>query len=105
MRFLAMILIGSLAGCGASPDSAFRDAARSEVAINGYRFVVFHHADAAEVIRLGYLAPRARDRVPALMEVAAEQATGCLVVGPLRGYERSPSLPGDSGEARFEIAC
>ncbi|RWR12013.1 hypothetical protein [Paenirhodobacter populi] len=105
MRRIGLVWGLLLAGCGASPAPQFFGAERHEVTLDGYRFVVFHKEDMAEVVRLGYLTPRQRDPVPALMVVAAERATGCRVLGPLRGLARSPSLPGDTGEARFELKC
>lgn len=95
----------ALAGCDASPAPQFFGATRHDVALEGYRFTVFHKGDHAEVVRLGYLRREARDAVPALMVRAAEQATGCTVTGPARGLWRSPSLPGDTGEARFALKC
>ncbi|HEY0212404.1 MAG TPA: hypothetical protein VGC40_02305 [Paenirhodobacter sp.] len=94
-----------LAGCGASPAPQFFGAERHDITLQGYRFVVFQQEEAAEVIRLGYLTTRQRDAVPALMILAAEQTTGCKVLGPHKRFGRSPSLPGDTGEARFELKC
>lgn len=102
-RIVALILI--LAGCGASSAPQFAGAERHDIALEGYRFVVFLKEDQAEVVRMGYLTPRQRDAVPALMIRAAEQASGCRVAGPSAGPWRSPSLPGDTGEARFQLKC
>ncbi|HEY0274852.1 MAG TPA: hypothetical protein VGC31_02085, partial [Paenirhodobacter sp.] len=102
---VSMILGLILAGCGASPAPQFFGAERHEITLEGYRFVVFEKDDSAEVIRLGYLTPRQRDPVPALMVEAAKKTTGCKVLGPRKGIGRSPSLPGDTGEARFELKC
>lgn len=94
-----------LTACGASPAPAFFGATRHDLTLQGIRFAVLQKDGRAEVIRLGYLARRDRDRVPALMIEAAERSTGCLVKRPARGLARSPSLPGDTGEARFELDC
>lgn len=100
-----ILLLLLLVGCGASPAPQFRGAVRHDVTLDGYRFVVFHKEDQAEVVRLGYLTPSQRDLVPALMIRAAERATGCKVAGPSAGPWKSPSLPGDTGEARFQLKC
>lgn len=89
-----------LAAC-ASPAPQFFGAARHDVTLGGIDFTVFHTATEAEVIRHGYLARAARDRVPALMIQAAEQATGCAV-DPGRIVT---GLPGDTGEARMALLC
>lgn len=103
-RYAALSLLCLLAAC-ASPAPQFMGAARHEVTLDGIDFVVFVTGDRAEVIRMGYLGRAARTRVPALMRRAAEQVSGCQVVGPLTGRARSPSLPGDTGEARFQLDC
>lgn len=110
LRRLTMLLAlgfgaSCLAGCGASPAPVFFGAKRHEVVIDGYRFVVFLKGDHAEVVRLGYLSRAERDGVPARMIAAAEQISGCKVQGPATGIWRSPSLPGDTGEARFALDC
>jgi len=94
-----------LLACGASPAPVFFGATRHDVTLQGYRFAVLVKDNHAEVIRLGYLRRSERDAVPALMERAAEQASGCKVSGPATGLYRSPSLPGDTGEARFALKC
>ena len=99
--FICLLLIG----CGASPAPQFFGAIRHDMTLDGIGFTVFVKADKAEVIRLGYLSRSARDRVPPLMVRAAELASGCKVAGPAEGLYRSPSLPGDTGEARFQLAC
>ena len=58
-----------------------------------------------EVIRLDTIKRQDHDRARAGLIEAAESATGCRVAGPLGGYARSPSLPGDSGEARYLMDC
>lgn len=103
VRSLFLLLL--LSACGASPAPQFFGAERREVTLEGITFVVFLKDDAAEVVRMGYLTRKARDRVPPLMIRAAEMVSGCEVVGPLRGWGRSPALPGDTGEARFELSC
>lgn len=106
MRHIIIFLsLFSLVGCTASPAPQFFGATRHDVVLEGYRFTVFHKGDHAEVVRLGYLSRAERDAVPALMIRAAEQATGCAVAGPASGLWRSPSLPGDTGEARFALSC
>lgn len=101
--FLPALLL--LVACGAQPSPMFFGAERHELVLDGIHLVVFRKEDHAEVIRLGYLSRAARDAVPALMERAAAQATGCAVVGPGRGMWSSPSLIGDTGEATFQLAC
>ena len=103
LPFLPLTL--ALAACGASPAPAFFGATRHDVTLQGIRFAVLEKDGRAEVIRLDYLSLRDRDRVPALMVEAAERTTGCRVKRPARGIGRSPSLPGDTGEARFELDC
>lgn len=90
-----------LAACGASPAPQFFGATRSAVTLGGIDFVVFQQDDRAEVVRLGYLTPAQRGPVPALMEQAAAQATGCKVVPG----SMVTGLPGDTGEARFRLRC
>ncbi|SOB92734.1 hypothetical protein SAMN05877809_101592 [Rhodobacter sp. JA431] len=99
-----LILLG-LVGCTASPAPVFFGAARHDLVLEGIGFTVFVKNNHAEVVRLGYLPRKARDPVPALMVRAAEEASGCRVTGAARGLWRSPSLPGDTGEARFALAC
>ncbi|MCB2139715.1 MAG: hypothetical protein KDE17_11410 [Rhodobacteraceae bacterium] len=99
MRFLCLLL--ALSACGASPAPQFFGAERHEVTLGGIDFVVFRKGDRAEVVRLGYLGRAARDPVPALMEEAVLRTTGCRV----RPGSRVTGLPGDTGEARFEIDC
>lgn len=105
-QVLAFVLVlVLLAGCGASPAPQFLGAKRQEISLQGYDFAVFVKDDQAEVIRLGYLSKAERQPVPALMRAAAEQASGCKVTGPATGPFRSPALPGDTGEARFQLNC
>jgi hypothetical protein len=98
MRVLCFCLL--LAAC-ASPAPEFFGATRSEVTLDGIRFVVLRKDDRAEVIRLGYLTRAERRPVPALMERAVTQATGCTVrPGTVR-----TGIPGDTGEARMSLDC
>lgn len=95
-----IILILLLSAC-ASPAPRFFGAERSEVVLDGIRFVVFFKETEAEVIRMGYLTRKQRDPVPQLMVQAAEVATGCRVIpNTLRSR-----LPGDTGEARVDLDC
>ncbi|TNF11547.1 MAG: hypothetical protein EP320_14465 [Rhodobacteraceae bacterium] len=103
-RILCAALL-ALASCGASPAPQFFGATRHDLRLDGIDFVVFVKGERAEVIRMGYLRRAARDRVPALMIRAAQEASGCVVAGPAGGLHRSPSLPGDTGEARFQLVC
>ena len=107
MRLPVLILPAALflVACGAQPSPVFFGAERHELVLEDIRFVVFRKEDHAEVIRLGYLSRAERDAVPALMERAAAQATGCTTVGPGRGMWASPSLIGDTGEATFQLSC
>ncbi|MDF1621487.1 hypothetical protein [Pseudothioclava nitratireducens] len=104
-QLFALPIVILLAACGAQPAPQFFGAERHEVTLQGIDFVVFQKGDQAEVIRLGYLSRAARDAVPPLMIEAAERTTRCRVAGPAAGPFRSPSLPGDTGEARFQLAC
>lgn len=99
------LLLGLIAGCAASPAPVFFGARRYDLVLEGHRFTVFLKEGHAEVVRLGYLPRAARDAIPVLMVQAAETASGCKVTGPARGIWRSPSLPGDTGEARFDLDC
>ncbi len=103
MNGMAGVFAAGLSGCAAAP--GFDDGVRRAVEVDGYRFSVIQKGEAAEVIRLGWLSRADRDGVPARMILAAEAATGCRVVEPLRGWGRSPSLVGDTGEARFRLNC
>lgn len=99
MRHLVPLLL--LAACGASPAPQFMGATRTEVTRGGIDFVVFRRDERAEVVRLGYLTRAGRAPVPDLMVQAAEEATGCRVVPG----SMVTGLPGDTGEARFRLAC
>lgn len=95
---LATLLL--LSAC-ATPAPRFFGATRHEVTRGGIDFVVFHLGNRAEVVRKGYLARPARDKVPALMIEAAAAATGCKVIA----NSMVTGLPGDTGEARFDLDC
>ncbi|MFZ1727878.1 MAG: hypothetical protein WBO29_02035 [Albidovulum sp.] len=99
MKRLIPLLI--LAGCGASPDPKFFGATRHEVTKGGIDFVVFHQDTRAEVVRLGYLRRAERAPVPHLMEEAVAEATGCRVIP----NSMKTRIPGDTGEARFNLDC
>jgi len=104
-RSLLACATGLLAACGASPAPQFFGATQHDITLEGYQFAVLQKGEYAEVIRLGYLTREQRRAVPPLMIEAAERTTGCRVLGPAMGVMRSPSLPGDTGEARFELSC
>ncbi len=76
-------------------------ATKGEVTLDGIRFVVFHKDDQAEVLRMGYLTRAQRGPVPALMERAAAQVTGCRVIP----NSMRTRIPGDTGEATFDLDC
>lgn len=99
MRVLAALLL--LTACGASPAPEFFGATRHAITLQGIDFVVLQKDDRAEVVRLGYLKRAARAPVPALMIEAAEKTTGCRV---LRDTIVT-GLPGDTGDARMDLAC
>lgn len=99
MKHLALLLF--LAACGASPAPQFFGATRHQVTLGGIEFVVFQKDDRAEVVRLGYLGRAERAPVPALMEQAIARTTGCRAVPG----SMITGLPGDTGEARFDITC
>jgi hypothetical protein len=101
----ALAILLFLAACGAQPAPQYFGAERHEMVLEGIKFVVFLRDDSAEVIRLGYLSRQERDRVPQLMVQAAEAASGCKVSGADSGLYRSPSLAGDTGEARLRLKC
>lgn len=100
-RVLPVLLLASLAACGAQPAPQFFGATRHDITLQGYQFVVFKKKNRAEVIRLGYLTRAQRGPVQALMVQAAEQTTGCAVTGLAPG----PALPGDTGEVRLRLSC
>lgn len=99
---LTLLTLLTLAACASpSPDMTFAGASRHDITLNGIRFVVFHKDDEAQVIRMGYLTRDRRDAVPALMERAAAEATGCMAVaGSL-----TTRLPGDTGVGRVDLVC
>ena len=95
------ILLVALTACGASPAPQFFGATRTEVTRGGISFVVFQKGNAAEVVRLGYLTRSQRAPVPQLMAEAAANATACRVIAG----SIATGLPGDTGEARFDLDC
>ena len=76
-------------------------ATKRDITLDGIRFVVFQKGDQAEVLRMGYLRRAERGPVPALMEQAAAETTGCAVIS---GSMRT-RIPGDTGEAMFGLIC
>ncbi len=98
MRVFLLLL---LTACSASPAPQFFGATRTEVTRGGIPFVVFQKASQAEVVRIGYLTRKQRAPVPQLMVEAIEEATGCRV---LPGSMKT-GIPGDTGEARFDLDC
>ncbi len=90
-----------LAAACASPAPEFFGAERHQITLEGIDFVVLHKGNAAEVIRMGYLARSARAPVPALMIRAVEQTSGCAVLPD----SVVTGLPGDTGEARMRLRC
>lgn len=99
MRWMFTPLL--LSACMASPAPQFFGAARHEVRLDGIDFVVFHKGDQAEVVRMGYLTRHERAPVPRLMEEAIARTTGCRAIPGTM----VTGLPGDTGEARFELDC
>lgn len=99
-RILLSLLLLIFAGC-ASPSPDMSGALRRQVTLEGVTFVVFHRDYQAEVVRMGYLSRRDRDRVPGLMQRAAAQTTGCAVIEG----SMSTRIPGDTGVARFHMRC
>lgn len=99
MKRLALPLL--LAACGASPAPDMFGSVRHEVSQGGINFVIFQEGSAVEVVRMGYLARADRAAVPQLMAAAAERATGCRVVA----HSMTTKIPGDTGVARFALAC
>lgn len=99
MKWLLLLIV--LTGCGASPDPLFFGATRYDVTQGGIDFVVFQKGLRAEVVRLGYLRRVERVPVPKLMEIAVATATGCRVIA----NSMKTRIPGDTGEARFDLDC
>ncbi|MGA0617639.1 hypothetical protein [Paracoccus sp. KR1-242] len=100
MRIAMIPLLLVLAAC-ASPSPEFLAAPRHDLQIDGIDFAVFQKANRAEVIRLGYLSRRDRERVPGLMMQAAEQASGCRAIP----FSLKTRVPGDTAEARINLKC
>ena len=97
----AFVLLLTLAACGASPAPQYFGATRHELTRGGINFVVFHKGNEAEVVRLGYLTRARRAPVPQLMIEAVEAATACRAIPG----SMITGLPGDTGEARFDLDC
>lgn len=99
MRYWFPILT-LLAAC-ASPHYSMMGGAKHEITLEGIRFVVFHKDSEAEVLRMGMLRRADRGKIHGLMAEAVRQTTGCQVVpGSLRSR-----IPGDPGEAMFDLDC
>ena len=96
----ALLALLLLAGCETAHPSMMGSVKR-EVVLDGIRFVTFQKGDEIEVLRMGYLRRAERAAVPALMERAAAETTGCRVVPD----SRRTRIPGDSGEAMFDLDC
>ncbi|MEN9850945.1 MAG: hypothetical protein RL128_1108 [Pseudomonadota bacterium] len=92
-RWISLLFLVALVGCGAQPAPEFFGTKRSEVSRDGRSYVVFHTDKRVEVIRLGY-APRGAHR--AIRDLVPE-VTGCKLV--------DSTLQGDSGEMRGSIRC
>lgn len=101
MRFLWLLSwLAVLSACAtSSPDMLGGE--RHDISLDGLDFVVFHKGSEAEVVRMGYLRRPQRAAVPALMEHAAGQATGCAVIA----NSMTTRIPGDTGVARFDLDC
>lgn len=99
MRYHLSLLL-FLAACS-TPHPTMFGAERHEITRQGIRFVVFHKGDQAEVLRMGYLTRAERAPVPALMAEAAAATTGCRVIPD----SMQTRLPGDTGEAMFDLDC
>lgn len=100
MRVFVLLSLSFLAACAtSSPDMLGGE--RHSITVDGIDFVVFHKANEAEVVRMGYLARSQRAQVPALMARAAGQATGCPVIA----NSMTTRIPGDTGVARFDLDC
>lgn len=89
-----------LSGC-ASPSPDMMQGIRHSVTVEGVDFVVFHKESEAQVIRMGYLGRKDRDRVHALMVMAVVHATGCRVIP----NSMKTAISGDTGVARFDLDC
>lgn len=100
MRLMILPLLFLLAACETAHPTMM-GALKHEVTLDGIRFVVFQKGDQAEVLRMGYLRRAERAPIPALMEQAAAVTTGCAVIA---GSMRT-RIPGDTGEAMFDLNC
>lgn len=84
-----------------TPHYTMMGASKQDITLQGIRFVVFHKDTEAEVLRMGYLTRAERAQVPALMAEAAERTTGCRVIPD----SMRTRIPGDTGEAMFDLDC
>ena len=99
MRITPVLML-LLAACN-TPARGFDPASRHEMTLEGFHFIVYRQGDEVQVIRTGWVPKARRDRIPPLMERAAEMATGCRAVpGSLRHQ-----LPGDTAEGKLRVAC
>lgn len=99
MRAVAgLLMLCSIAGCGAQPAPAFFGAARAEAVRDGRRYVVFRKGDRVEVIRLGFARPGEHRAIRETMVALVPQMTGCRL--------SDFASRGDSGEMRGRlVAC
>lgn len=100
MSRLIPALLVLLCAC-ATPSPGMMGAARHRITLDGIDFVVFHKDMQAQVIRIGYLTRNRRPDVPALMQRAAAETTGCAVIPG----SMTTRLPGDTGVALFDMRC
>ncbi|SDX13049.1 hypothetical protein SAMN05444006_11096 [Allgaiera indica] len=93
-----LLMLFSIAGCGAQPAPAFFGAARAEVLRDGRQYVVYRKGDRVEVIRLGYARPGEHRAIRETMVSLVPQVTGCRL--------SDDASRGDSGEMRGRlVAC
>lgn len=100
VRRIPFLFLLGLAAC-ASPSPDMLGGTRQAMRADGMDFIVIRKAGEVQVIRLGYLPRDRRDRVPAIMAVAAARATGCTVIP----HSITASVPGDPGVERFDLDC
>ena len=93
----ALIPLIFLAACGASPAPEFFGATRTEVTVQGRKYVVLQKAERVEVIRLGYARRGEHAGIRAAMITLIPTVTGCKL--------NESSLQGDSGEMRGTLNC
>ena len=97
---LALLSLFLLAGCETAHPTMI-GSVKHEVVVQGLRFVTFQKGDEVEVLRMGYLKRSERAGVQALMAEAAAATTGCRVIPD----SIRTRIPGDSGEAMFDLDC